>query len=79
MYERSQEAKEEQLLAFYMAYKNGEKGYLINLFKKNFLKEAKEKEEALFKKFFSIHKSITIPSRIKRKLNSIFKEELSEL
>jgi len=33
-YEKSKEAKEEQLLAFYLAYKNGQRGYLMDLFKK---------------------------------------------
>jgi len=77
-YEKSKEARDEQLLAFYMAYKNGEKGYLIDLFKKKFLKEAKSREDELFKRFFSIHKPTTIPKNIKEKIFSIYREELRD-
>ena len=41
--------KDEQLLAFYLAYKNGVKGQLIDLFKKNYLKEVEEKKKSLLK------------------------------
>ncbi len=78
-YEKSREARDQQLLAFYMAYKNKEKGYLIDLFKKKFLKEAKSREDYLFKKFFSIYESVTIPNKIKNKVFSIFREELSDI
>ena len=78
-YEKSKEAKDEQLLAFYMAYKRGEKGYLIDLFKKQFLKEAKANEDRLRDKFFSIHKSVTMPRRINKAVESIYREELSKL
>ncbi len=79
VYEKSKEARDEQLLAFYMAYRNNHKGYLINLFKRTFLKEAKEREDALSKKFFSIHKSVTMPKNIKKNVLAIFKEELKNL
>jgi len=78
-YEKSKEARDEQLLAFYMAYKNKQKGYLIDVFKKKFLKEAKAREDYLFKKFFSVHKSVTIPRKIKKSVLNIFKEELNDL
>jgi 7-cyano-7-deazaguanine synthase in queuosine biosynthesis len=78
-YEKSDEARDEQLLAFYMAYRNGEKGYLIDLFKKEFLEEAKSREDELIKKFFSIHKTITIPRNLEKKIFSIYKEELTDL
>jgi hypothetical protein len=50
-YEKAPEAKEQQLLAFYMAYRNGVKGYLIDKFKKKFLKEAKSREDELYRRF----------------------------
>jgi 7-cyano-7-deazaguanine synthase in queuosine biosynthesis len=78
-YEKSREARDEQLLAFYMAYRNNQRGYLIDLFKKKFLEEAKSREDHLFKKFFSIHKSITMPKKIEKRVLSIFREELKDL
>ena len=78
-YEKSNDARDEQLLAFYMAYRNGEKGYLIDLFKEKFLKEAKSREDDLIKKFFSIHKSVTMPGNIREKVFSIYKEEMKNL
>lgn len=72
-YEKSKEARDQQLLAFYMC--KDEKGYLIDFFKKNFLNEAKEREEELYKKFFKVY-NCDIPYRIKRKVMSLYKEEL---
>lgn len=77
-YEKSPEAKEQQLLAFYMAYRNGVKGYLIDKFKKQFLDEAKAREDELYKKFFSIYEPETLPKDIRHGLVSIYKEELQE-
>lgn len=79
IYEKSMEARDEQLLAFYMAYRNGEKGYLIDLFKEKFLEEAKSREDELIKRFFSIQDSVTMPKNIKKSVFSIYKEELGDL
>jgi hypothetical protein len=76
-YDVSGVGRDEQLLAFYLAHKNKVKGELIDEFKKRFLDEAKEREDELYKKFFSVHKSLTLPKKIKRKVISIFKEELN--
>lgn len=67
--------KDEQLLAFYLAYKRGVKGYLINQFKKLFLKEAEKKKEKLIKEYFGIHSSISLPSTLRRKTLKIFSDE----
>jgi hypothetical protein len=77
-YEKTREARDQQLLAFYMAYKKGVKGEIIDLFKKRFLKEAEEREDELRKRFFKIYET-DLPASINNKLNSIFKEELREL
>lgn len=71
--------RDEMLLAFYLAYKNGAKGYLINLFKKKFLREAESKKEALYEEFFGIHDSLTIPKYLHKKVITIYKEELENL
>ncbi len=78
-YEKSTEARDEQLLAFYMAHRNGEKGYLMDMFKKKFLKEAKSREDELIKNFFSVHEFATVPNNLKNKIFSIYREELNNL
>jgi hypothetical protein len=75
-YDYSGLGRDEQLFAFYLAYKNGQKGKAIDLFKKNYLSEAKQREDELFKEFFGIFKPVTIPKEIRHQVLSIFKEEL---
>ena len=78
-YEKPQAVRDEQLLAFLLAYQNGAQGYLIDLFVKNYLKEAKKREKVLRAKFFGIHPSTTIPTEFKTKLLNIYKQELKGL
>lgn len=75
-YEKSNEAKEQQLLAFYMAMKQGAKGGLIDDFKRHFLEEAEARNDELQKKFFSIHKPENLPHDVRSSVLSIYKEEL---
>ncbi len=75
-YDVSLLGRDEQLLAFYLAYQNGYKGELIDLFKKLYLKEAKKREKELIKKYFGIHSAETIPEELKDKVLKIYKEEL---
>jgi hypothetical protein len=79
VYEKSEEARDEQLLAFYMAYRNDVKGYLIDLFKKTFLEEAKKREDELIKMFFSIYESDSMPEKIKQSVDRIYNEELKNI
>ena len=79
IYEKPPAVRDEQLLAFYLAYKNGYKGELINLFQKLYLKEAKNRERELRKKFFGIHSTNTLPKELKNKVLSIYQEELKDL
>lgn len=74
-YDKGKIAKEQDMFAFYLAYKNGAKGYLMNLFKKKFLKEAKSQEDKLYKKYFKIGKFVNFPKQ-KEEILSIYKEEL---
>jgi hypothetical protein len=74
-YDKGKDAKEQAIFAFYLAYKNKSRGYLIDLFKKNFLKEAKSKEDKFHKKFFKIGKFVNYPKQ-KDEILSIYKEEL---
>ena len=75
-YERPKAVRDEQLFAFYLAYKNKCTGYLIDKFKELFLNEAKEREDELYNKFFGVHHPLSIPQSVYHKLKSIFKEEL---
>jgi len=77
-YEQNPESIEQQLLAFLLATRRKTKGYLIDYFKKYYLKEALEREDELRKKYFRIWPA-NIPKEIKSKVNSIYKEELKEL
>lgn len=78
IYEKPPAVKDEQLFAFYLAYKNGIKGDLIDEFKKKFLKEAVEREDELYNRFFKVYNAASMHGRIKERINSIYKEELSK-
>jgi len=68
--------RDEQLLAFYLAYKQGYKGELIDLFTKLYLKEAEKREKELREDYFGIHSTKTLPKELKDKLLNIYQEEL---
>jgi hypothetical protein len=76
IYEKPPAVRDEQLFAFYLSYKNGCKGYLIDKFKEMFLSEAKEREDELYNKFFKVHDAVSISGKIKGEINSIYREEL---
>lgn len=71
--------RDEQLFAFYLAWRNGDRSSLVEEFENRFLDEAIAREDELFKTFFGIHESITIPKRIEEKVTSIYKEVLNDL
>ncbi len=76
VYDKPKNSRDEQLLMFYLAYKNDAKGDLIEEFKKSYLEEAKEREEELYKKYLSVSESENIPLDIKKRIIPILKEEL---
>ncbi len=76
-YEKSKAARDEQLLAFYLAYKKGTKGYLIDKFAKKFLPEARRREKTLRKDFLKPYSMESIPENLKTKLRRIYSKELS--
>lgn len=78
-YDLSGVGRDEMLLAFYLAYKNYGKGYLIKEFEKRFLKEAEKRKNELYKEFFGIHGSVTVPKKMQKKLFNIYKEELENI
>jgi len=77
IYDESGLGKNEQLLAFLMAYQKGIKGPLMKEFIKKNLLEAKTREKELREKFFGIHTTKTLTYEIKTPLLKIFREELS--
>lgn len=76
-YEKPAAVRDEQLLAFLLAYQNGAQGALIDLFVKDYLAEAKRREKVLRRKFFGIHPIQTIPKMYQKQLLDIYKQELA--
>lgn len=71
--------RDEQLFAFYLAWKNGDRSPLVQEFEQRFLDEAKGREDELYKIFFGVHETITMPDKIKNQTLSIYKEVLSDV
>jgi hypothetical protein len=78
-YDQSQAGRDEQILAFLMAYKTNHKGPVMTSFVRKYLAFAKKNEKRLHQKFFGIHSTKTIPMDLKGKILRIFKNELKEL
>ncbi len=78
-YAESGIGRDEQLLAFLMAYQKGVKGPLMDLFIKKFLKIAKHKEKKLRKIYFGIHTTKTLTYDLTKPLMKIYEEELESL
>lgn len=78
-YDQSEVGRNEQLLAFLMAYKKGVKGTVMRSFVKHFLQKAKKKEKKLRQNFFGIHSSKTIPQFLRPKVLKIYQQELAGL
>ncbi|HJX06273.1 MAG TPA: hypothetical protein VJ461_06195 [Candidatus Nanoarchaeia archaeon] len=76
IYEKPNAVRDEQLLAFLLAYKNNFKGALIDEFREKFYDEAIAREEGLTKRFFGIHESKTIPDKYREQVLKIYQEEL---
>jgi len=52
---------------------------LVKEFESRFLDEAQAREDELYKTFFGIHESITLPSEVKNNVMSIYKEALNDV
>lgn len=70
--------RDEQLLAFYLACLRNKKGYLIRLFVRRFLGEARKRFRSLMRRYYGLHSHVTIPNRIVTKLMRIYDEELKK-
>lgn len=78
-YEKPPAVKEEQLLAFLLAYRLGAKGDLMTIFEQNYLQEALLKEKQLRERFFGIHDGPSIPAHLKPQLIAIYQSELAPM
>jgi hypothetical protein len=63
--------------AYYLAYRNGARGYIMDKFKRKFLKDVAADEDRLYKEYFSIHSTELIPKKLRKRVVSIYKEELA--
>jgi hypothetical protein len=78
-FDQSQAGKDEQIFAFYLAYKKGIRGPLISEFSRKFLKYAVKNERLFRRKFFGIHTHKTVPAAFKSKVLRIYHQELDPL
>jgi len=76
-YERTKGSRDEQLLAFYLAYRHGIKGDLIDLFKRSHQKEADKRKDELFKTFFCFHPTGNLPPELQKKVHGIYEQEMT--
>ena len=78
-FDQSAAARDEQLLAFRLAYRRNVKGELMDEYKKLYASEGKEREENLRQKYFGIHTTTTLTYELKKPLLRIYEEELRGL
>jgi len=78
-YEMPPAVRDEQLLAFLLAYRQGRTGELMAEFEKKYLAEAKRREKALRRKFFRVYPSKNIPQPYYNRVLKIYREELRNL
>ena len=74
-YEQSAEARDEQLLAFFMAWQNGTSGPLMVQFERDLLAEAMEREDELQRRFFTFYRPGSIPDRLRRRVLTFYERE----
>lgn len=78
-YDQSEAGKNEQILAFLMAYKLGHKGPVMTSFIRRHLHQARKKEKQLRATYFGIHSTKTIPQSLRPKLLNIYRNELKSV
>lgn len=76
-YDVSGLGSEEQALAFYLAAEKGEKGYLVDKFRKmKAYRKLKKDIMEVYNKYFSQHASSSMPAELKKKVMDIYSETL---
>lgn len=67
--------RDEQLLAFYLAYKNGVRGELMEKFSSLYLAQTEKRKQQLIDEYFGIHSSLSLPSNLRKRVLRIFAKE----
>lgn len=78
-YDASENGKDEQLLAFYLAHKNGARGKIMELAEQKYFPLVQKREAILRNRYFGIHTTLTVPPSFRSKLLTIYHEELDPL
>ena len=76
-YDSSLVGQGEQLLAFLFALRQGQKGELINHFKKSYLKSTEARENKLRRRYLYLQNTDLAPKTIRNKVIDIFKRGLT--
>ena len=76
-YERSVEARDEQLLTFLMAWRNGIRGPLMSRFEEDFLAEANRREGQLRRKLLAPYEPTTMPPGLARRVLALYEKALA--
>jgi hypothetical protein len=76
-YETSAQARDEQLLAFLMAWRKGTRGPLMSRFEKEFLPEARRRERGLRKTLLAPYAPSTIPAPLARRVLALYRKALA--
>lgn len=69
----------ERLLAFYLAYKRGVRGGLMDEFQKRLLPIVEKQKHALFSKYLTVHESRSIPDVLRPRVHALYREEVAKL
>jgi hypothetical protein len=76
-YERSESAKEEQMLAFLLASERGVTGELMSRFRRRFGRRAKGSRRRLVEKFMTLYPPGTVPVELRENLLDVLKDAVS--
>ena len=71
-------SQEELGLAFYLAYRNGYRGYSIAKFKVKLLKKFENNKNKYLKKYLGINSINNIPEELRKPILNIYREELKQ-
>ncbi len=78
-YDQSEAGKNEQILAFRLAYRRGFRGPVMKAFVRHYGTYAKKHERKLRETYFGLHSTRTIPSELRPRVMRIFRSELGAL
>lgn len=71
--------RNEQIYAFYLAYKRGIRGKLMDEYIKKYLSFAQKNQKLFQRQYVSIYKDMTVPEELRSTLLPIYKEEINWL